>query len=74
LLIDSSVKKQDYGFSFLYLYDRVRSTKDEVTAAFEKLVVGGSAVEPLAPVFWSPLYGFVIDRLGVHWLIMAQHP
>ena len=56
-------------FSFLINYD----TAEEVAVAFEKLVAGGSVVEPLAPVFWSQLYGFVIDRFGVHWQMMVRH-
>ena len=56
-------------FSFLINYD----TAEEVTAVFEKLVARGSVVEPLAPVFWSPLYGFVIDRFGVYWQVTVRH-
>ena len=56
--------------SFLINYD----TSEEVTTAFEKLAEGGSIIEPLATVFWSPLYGFVIDRFGVHWQVMVRHP
>jgi PhnB protein len=54
--------------SFLIIFD----TAEEVTAAFEKLVVDGSIVEPLSPVFWSPLYGFVVDQFGVHWQVMVK--
>ena len=56
--------------SFLINYD----TAEEVTAVFEKLAADGSVVEPLAPVFWSPLYGFVVDRFGLHWQVMVRHP
>jgi len=56
--------------SFLITY----GTVDEVTKTFENLAVGGTIVEPLAEVFWSELYGFVIDRFGVHWQVMVQHP
>ncbi|MCL2699571.1 MAG: VOC family protein [Defluviitaleaceae bacterium] len=59
----------DGHFSFLIDYE----TAEEVTAAFEKLVQGGNVIEPLAPVFWSPLYGFVIDRFGVNWQVMVCH-
>ncbi|MCL1842275.1 MAG: VOC family protein [Defluviitaleaceae bacterium] len=55
--------------SFLITYN----TADEVTKAFEKLAVGGTVVEPLAEVFWSELYGYVIDRFGVNWQVMIRH-
>jgi PhnB protein len=49
-------------------------TADEVTAVFNKLAIGGKVVEPLAAVFWSELYGYVIDRFGLNWQIMVKHP
>ena len=55
--------------SFLITYD----TAEEVNATFEKLVEGGEVVEPLAEVFWSPLYGYVIDKFGVNWQVMVRH-
>jgi len=60
----------DTHISFLITYD----TADEVKATFEKLIAGGEIVEPLAKVFWSELYGYVIDRFGVNWQVMVRHP
>jgi len=56
------------NFSFMISYD----TEEEVTAAFEKLVVGGKVVEPLSTAFWSSLYGYVIDQFGVNWQVMVR--
>ena len=56
------------SISFLIQYD----TAEEVTAAFEKLAIDGKIVEPLASVFWSSLYGNVIDRFGVNWQVMVR--
>jgi len=56
------------SFSFLITYD----TKEEVTAAFEKLAVGGKIVEPLAAALGSSLYGYVIDRFGVNWQVVMR--
>ena len=58
------------NFSFMITYD----TPEEVKATFEKLLPGGKTIEPLAAVFWSELYGFVIDRFGVEWQVMVKHP
>jgi len=55
--------------SFLITYE----TAEEVKTAFEKLVAGGKVVEPLAAVFYSELYGYVIDRFGVNWQVMVRH-
>jgi len=55
--------------SFLITYD----TAEKVKSAFEKLVVGGKVIEPLATVFYSELYGYVTDRFGVNWQVMVRH-
>jgi PhnB protein len=55
--------------SFLITYD----TAEEVTVAFEKLAIGGKIIEPLAKVFWSDFYGYIIDRFGVNWQVMVKH-
>lgn len=39
--------------------------------AFDALAAGGTVTMPLAPTFWSPLYGMVNDRFGVSWMVMA---
>jgi len=59
----------DTHISFLLTFD----TADEVKMVFEKLEIGGKIVEPLTPVFWSELYGYVIDRFGVNWQVMVEH-
>jgi len=56
-------------FSFLISFE----TADEVKMAFDKLAASGSITEPLAPVFWSTLYGYVIDSFGVNWQVMVRH-
>lgn len=34
---------------------------------FGALAAGGKVSMPLAPTFWSPLYGYLTDRFGVGW-------
>ncbi|MFP3462951.1 VOC family protein [Arthrobacter globiformis] len=36
---------------------------------FDKLSVGGTVVDPLAPKPWGASDGQVIDRHGLHWLV-----
>ena len=36
---------------------------------FDKLAVGGTVVDPLAPKPWGASDGQVIDRYGLHWLV-----
>ena len=52
-------------YSFMIFFD----CAEEMTAIFNKLADGGKIIEPLAPQFWSPLYGFVQDKFGVGWSI-----
>ena len=42
---------------------------DELTSYWEKLVTGGTIIQPLAPAGWSPLYGMVRDQFGVTWVL-----
>ncbi|MCL2224241.1 MAG: VOC family protein [Defluviitaleaceae bacterium] len=70
-LTDGAETPPPFGnFSYMITYD----TEAEVRATFEKLAAGGKVEEPLATVFWSPLYGSVVDRFGVNWQVMVTHP
>lgn len=44
-------------------------TTEEVTAYWEKLSVGATIVQPLAPAQWASLYGMLRDRFGVVWVV-----
>jgi PhnB protein len=46
----------------------------EARQRFDALAAGGRVVMPLAATFWSPLYGMLIDRFGVGWMIMVVVP
>lgn len=45
-------------------------TEDEVREAFDQLKEGGEVLMELAPQFFSPLYGWVIDKYGVSWQVI----
>lgn len=47
------------------------AARDEAAAqrVFAALAEGGTVTMPLAPTFWSPLYGMVTDRFGTSWMI-----
>ncbi|MEV0590525.1 VOC family protein [Nonomuraea cavernae] len=44
-------------------------TAQEITAYWEKLSVGATVVQPLAPAQWAPLYGMLRDGFGVVWVL-----
>lgn len=46
-------------------------TENEVREAFDKLKEGGEVLMELEPQFFSPLYGWVIDKYGVSWQIVC---
>lgn len=41
----------------------------EITAYWEKLAVGATVLQPLAPAAWAPLYGMLTDQFGVTWVM-----
>ena len=46
-------------------------TEAEVERAFAALADGGAVKMPLVKTFWSPLYGQLVDRFGVEWMVMV---
>ena len=50
------------------------SVDDEATArrVFDVLADGGQVQMPLEPTFFAPLFGSVVDRWGVSWLVGAD--
>ena len=46
-------------------------TEAEATRAFNALANGGEVNMPLSKTFWSPSYGMLKDRFGVHWMVMV---
>jgi PhnB protein len=44
-------------------------TVDQARNAFEALSQGGRVDMPLAPSFWSEIFGMVTDRFGVAWAL-----
>jgi PhnB protein len=51
-------------------------TADEpaVRRVFAALSEGGSVSMPLAPTFWSPLFGMCKDKFGVGWMVSVPGP
>lgn len=50
------------------------SVTDEAEAerAFNGLAEGGMIKMPLTKTFWSPKYGMLIDKFGVHWMVITM--
>lgn len=46
-----------------------RRDEADVRRIFEALADGGTIEMPLEATFWSPLFGAVVDRFGVSWMI-----
>jgi PhnB protein len=43
----------------------------EARKMFGALAEGGEVQMPLSKTFYSPLFGMVTDRFGMHWMIMV---
>ncbi len=41
---------------------------------FAALSDGGSVTMPMAPTFWSPLFGMCKDKFGVGWMVSVPGP
>jgi PhnB protein len=51
-------------------------TEAEADKYFAGLVEGGEVTMPLAATFWSPKFGMLKDKFGVHWMVnvMVEPP
>ncbi|MEY2859360.1 MAG: hypothetical protein RLZZ74_3673 [Cyanobacteriota bacterium] len=58
----------DKGKNAFFVSVRGDSDK-EIAALWEKLSDGATVAQPLAPSGWTPLYGMLIDRFGITWVI-----
>lgn len=49
------------------------SAKDEAEAKklFEALAEGGEITQPLTKTFFSPSFGMLKDKFGVHWMVVV---
>ena len=41
-------------------------------ARFDRLAEGGEVTMPFEATFWSPGFGMVRDRFGIHWMFSTQ--
>jgi len=41
---------------------------------FEALAADGTITMPIGPTFWSPRFGMVTDKFGVHWMVTVPEP
>lgn len=58
------------GFSLTLQYP----TEADVRRVFDKLAEGGSVRMPLGATFFSPCFGQLTDRFGMHWMVMVDVP
>lgn len=47
-------------------------TIDKAHSAFHALSQGGQVTMPLAPAFWSKIFGMLTDRFGVSWAVNGE--
>ena len=45
------------------------TTQDEVRAYWDKLAAGATVTAPLQSAQWTPLFGMLKDRYGIHWTL-----
>lgn len=56
------------GVMLALQYDSV----DQARQVFEALSKGGQVTMPLAPAFWSKIFGMLTDRFGVSWAVNGE--
>jgi PhnB protein len=56
------------GVMLALQYDSV----EQASKVFHALAEGGSVTMPLAPAFWSKIFGMLTDRFGVSWAVNGE--
>lgn len=54
-----------------YLYINTDTSKEAIRI-YNELSAGGNKIVPIAQTFWSPCYGVVTDKFGIHWKITSH--
>jgi len=49
-------------------------TEAEADKLFNALADGGQVQMPLTKTFFSPKFGMVADKFGVHWMVVVEQP
>ena len=57
--------KQGNNFSISINVDNAEDAK----TTFSKLAAGGTITMPLEKTFWAPLFGMLIDKFGIQWMV-----
>jgi len=47
-------------------------TEAEANKVFDALAAGGKVTMPQSKTFFSPRFGMLVDKFGVHWMILAE--
>lgn len=47
-------------------------TEADATRMFNALSDGGQVIMPLGKTFFSPCFGMLADKFGVHWMIIVE--
>jgi PhnB protein len=55
-----------------YLYVNTDDPR-EASRIFNELSVGGKIIMPIVQTFWSPCYGILADKFGIHWKITSHN-
>jgi len=44
-------------------------SEDEARQIFDGLAAGGTVTMPFGPTFWGALFGMLVDKFGIAWLV-----
>ncbi len=72
-LADSLTEDQDEHANNVFIHVEFDSEED-LRAAAEKLIPGGTVKMPVERQFWGAVYGDLVDKFGVGWGLHYQPP
>jgi len=70
--ISDSLPNRKVSFGSNIKIDLTFAIEEEVKPIFDKLAEGGEITLPLVTTFFSPNFGELIDKFGIHWSFMQM--
>ncbi|UOY91586.1 VOC family protein [Ectobacillus sp. JY-23] len=72
LMISDTLPGQPYETGSQVNISVTTNNVEKSKEVFEKLQEGGYVIMPLQETFWSPSYGQLTDKFGIHWQVSTH--
>ena len=73
LMASDTVDAENFNQGNNYSISVSVTAEDEAASVFNSLAEEGQVIMPFAPAFWGGLFGMLVDKFGVQWMVSSEH-